>query len=189
MKLAGGWLVALGLIAMVVALLLPTSIDTPRSVYLPSIGETIRSGTQSVLNLGLLQRQALVFEAGLAAIVSGVVLLAAGVLAAAIDRLSPQSADTGLPQAVAEMSASSVQAPQPFTPLDKTKADRFFILVMSGIAMVVFVIFALTWSTATTRAPDPAVAIEENADMLADNMEAMADNLEDLADKTEADVR
>ncbi len=181
MRIAGVWLIGLGLLALIAAFILPTSVNTPGSSYLEAIGQ---SG--SVINIGLLQRQALVFHAGLTSILAGVVLIAAGGIIDAGARFRPQES-TAPPEVLPSHAAVESGPPTPIVPADADRAVAYVLGIIAAI-MLVALIFVVSGGGNAVRSPE-AVAITNNAEALADQMEAEADNLEAMADRMELERR
>ncbi len=80
--ISGMLLILAGVVAALFAVLMPTSITTDPIIstnpYMPSVP------SQDVVNIALQQRQMLLYIAGLAACIAGVVLLASGRMVAAL---------------------------------------------------------------------------------------------------------
>ncbi len=182
MKIVGGWLIGIGVFVALASLFLSTSIDTPTSTYLGEFGSS-----RAVYNLGLLQVQGLLFQAGLATLLCGVIVLCSGLICEHISALmaagsaTSAGADEGVqaPKVMSVDIAAHAQSPTP-TPSDEAQ-DRLAWGLIACIVVVGVVAAVLFWAAPTTSSPELAT-VEANADALADNMEMMADNLQALAD-------
>jgi hypothetical protein len=170
----------LGILIAGFAFIMDTTVYSPP---LPSIGGYGGTDGGRTFNLGLLQRQELVFIGGCALFVGGCLLAGIGQLhETLINRTFRDGPRSHAPE-VGETSATVQAAPagewaaSTYTVEDDTDYKRLFI-VIGGIMLALLALFL---AIGPGKSPE-AAAIEANADMLADNLEAQADNLEELAD-------
>jgi hypothetical protein len=94
MKTAGGLLLVCGIVLLFIALNLETSVST----YIPPTSIYSSETSGSVNNIGLMQKQMMTFQAGLAAILAGAIFLSGGSL---VDAINPPPKEEPQPVATA----------------------------------------------------------------------------------------
>lgn len=148
MKVLGGVIAGVGVVGSLLSLGMPTSISTS----VPSSLGYGLTDTSEVLNIGLLQKQAFAFHAGLALVIAGVVLFAAGAI---LERLtgSPHSVE-GVAGAVStsEPVMTAPTGTRPLTPIEyetisdeqkakNARADRAAYIAAAIVAIGIFIIW------------------------------------------------
>lgn len=139
MKLSGWLLITLGLILAFVAILLPTSVPTDGYEFAAAAGLRV----PSVTNLGLMQRQMIVLQIGLAAFLGGCVLLAAGyVIEAMAARPGAPDPAAGLviveqhPEVIADPPASPPEV-RYRDPVEESEAEKLWVRIGLGVVFAV----------------------------------------------------
>lgn len=178
MKNVGGSLLALGIVLLLVALGMETSVSTympPTSIYAPSL-------PSSVNNIGLLQKQMMAFQAGLAAILSGTIFLAAGFL---VDAVSPPAKEEPQPLPTFVPPPASDEPDARRTPEALAAEERQMWIWVGGTVAVVVVLMLLTAlfasnshppNTSTTNYSDEAL-MGNSVDSIVNQAEIDAMNL------------
>jgi hypothetical protein len=143
MKTGGIALLVLGTLLAIGALFMSTSVatETPTGLY---------GGTRfsEVYNLGLLQRQMMLFAAGLAVAVAGVVLTAAGSVIDAIGSHVPARLDrTEFAEGTSIAEEPGPTAERPLSPEELAERDRGLnratFMVAGGMVAVVGIVFLI----------------------------------------------
>jgi hypothetical protein len=170
MKVAGWCVAALGVAIALASLAIETSVtvDTPQvSLYGSSY-----STKQSVINIGLLQQQMMVFFAGAFAFLAGVILAGVGTI---VEILAPAPA-----VARVEATAPAPIAPVEHVPLDpetKAKHARADVWASVGFGIMVLIV-AIVWVASTSggaSVPAGNAASAVNAQATADTFDAIGD--------------
>lgn len=150
MKTGGIVLTLLGVGIALIAFLLPTSVDTGvPDIGLLSTGSSSYATSTPVVNLGLLQRQTLVFGSGAVLTLAGVIFTAAAFIIEAIGSAMPVAVREAPGAALVEAQESSAEeeeAAQPLTPGPPSQAvddDKFGIIsvAIGAVILVVCVVY------------------------------------------------
>jgi hypothetical protein len=172
MKAAGGSLLVLGIILLLVALGMETSVSTyvpSTSIYSPSIPE-------SVNNIGLLQKQMMTFQAGLAAILAGATFLAAGFVVEAINP-PPKEAPQPLPTFEAPPRNAELQVER--TPEELAAEERqMWIWVGATVAVAVGFMLLMAFFSARIGTPDAAMTNYSDEALMGNSVDSMINEAE-----------
>ena len=184
MKGWGGSLIAIGAIVVIVSWLLPVSVstDTPDLEAL-RLGISL-SHTADVLNIGLLQRQMIVFQSGLALAMMGAIFVGAGTIA---EHLAGSSVEQEPQSAPPEAAAPATPVPAEQTPEEiaeeAAEADRLLLKMGGAMVAIILVILVLAWALTAQSgrngagSADREVAnLSAEADALTNDAQALIDN-------------
>lgn len=143
MKAVGGLMALIGAIVSAASLFMETTITTS----VPS-AYGYGTNTSTVHNLGLLQNQAFVFEAGLALAVAGFALLAGGLV---VDALRPLATSSSTPIPLAAAASDEVDAEEALRAAargeerlaQRTREDTVLYWVAGGMLAIVLLLVLL----------------------------------------------
>lgn len=172
-----GWgvgLLIVGVVAGLVAWLMPVTVETPGAAGLAGYGLALPT---SVVNLGKLQVQMMIWQGALAAIIAGSVLLAGGEVRAMLSALRSErttSAGPGAQPAAPPLDGPAAMAGQSQPEWQDKPEPGIWGPIAIGIAIVLLIVF-IAYRGLPTADENAVLA---NAEAIADNLEATADALE-----------
>lgn len=172
MKTTGGSLIALGIILLLIALGMETSVSTympPTSIYAPPM-------PGSVNNLGLMQQQMMTFQAGLVAILGGKIFLAAGFI---VDVITPAPKQEPQPLPTFVSPPENVE-PQTKPDPEALAAEERQMWIWAGatVAVAVGLMLLVALFAAGTRRPDGAAINYSDEALMGNSADAIVNQME-----------
>lgn len=174
MKEAGTLLLVVGAILLLVSL----SMDTSVSTYIPATSIYSPSMPSSVENVGLLQKQMMAFQAGLAAVIAGTIFLTAGFILDAIKPPSVEGASSHPP--VVSPPPEPPKMPEQTPEELAAEERRVWIAVGVTILVIMAVVLLLTFAASGDRGGNAAES-KRSEDAALDNLSDTINEIDRLS--------